>query len=304
MSPLNPFSRKIAALRGPVRGAAWMTLAALGVVVMAVLVRQLAVQIHPFEIALFRTLIGLIFLMPLMVRAGRTVLHSNNHRLFALRGVFSSIFLMCFFPAIAMMEIADAQALNFTEPLFGALLAVLFLGEPARPGRIAALLVGFCGALIILRPGVVPVSTGAMLMVAAAFASGASNTINKHLTRTDRSTTIVFYHAIYMTPAILIASLFVWTWPTPSQFLTLTAIGALGLLCQISYSRSFAVADATVVLPFHFTRLPFAAVLGYVVFAELSDIWVWVGGAIIFSAIFYISRSESRAERMQGRSDE
>lgn len=288
-------------LPGPVRGGAWMTLAALGVVLMAVLVRRLAVDVHPFEIAFFRTLIGLVFLMPLMVRGGRAAFVSNNHRHFALRGVFSSIFLMTFFPGIAMMEIADAQALNFTEPLFGAVLAVLFLGEPVRRGRIAAILVGFGGALIILRPGVVPISTGAVLMLTAAFASGASNSVNKFLTRTDHPDTIVFYHTIYMMPPVMAAALFVWTWPTFEQFLYLIAIGGLGVMCQLSFSRSFAAADASVVLPFHFTRLPFGAVLGYVVFAELPDIWVWVGGGVIFGAVFHITRSETRADKADKR---
>ncbi len=280
-------------LPGPVRGALWMTLAAISMTTMAVLVRHLAAEIHPIEIGFFRMLLGIGFLVPLMVREGPRALHSSSHRFFFGRSILTVIFLMTFFPGVALMEIADAQALTFTEPLFGAVLAIMFLGEPVRAPRIAAVLVGFAGALIILRPGFEVIGTGAVLMLIAALASAFGNTINKFTTRTDSPNTIVFYHAIYSTPLIFIAALFVWTWPTAEQFLWLLAIAGLGTVNQQAFSRAFAAADASMVLPFHFLRLPFGAALGYLVFAELPDIWVWIGAAVIFAATLVLARREA-----------
>ncbi len=280
-------------LPGPVRGALWMTVAAVSMTSMAVLVRNLAAEIHPIEIGFFRMLLGLIFLAPLMVREGRRVLYSRNHRFFFGRSILSLIFLLTYFPGIALMEIADAQALSFTEPLVGAVLAIMFLGEKLRPRRLVAVAVGFSGALIILRPGFEAIGGGAALMLIAALASAFGGTINKFTTRSDSPNTIVFYHSIYVIPTIFIAALFVWTWPTAEQFLWLLAIAALGTVNQQSFSRAFAAADASMVLPFHFLRLPFGAALGYIVFAELPDIWIWIGAAVIFAATLMLAHREA-----------
>lgn len=278
---------------GPVRGALWMTVGAVSMTSMAVMVRHLATDIHPIEIGFFRMVLGLGFLVPLMARAGTRAIHTRNHRFFQIRSIFTFIFLMTFFPGVALMEIADAQALTFTEPLFGAALAILFLGEPVRAQRIIAVLVGFAGALIILRPGFEAVGIGAVLMLIAALTSALGNTINKFATRTDSPDTIVFYHGVYAIPPIFIAALFVWTWPTAEQFLWLVAIAGLGTLNQQSFSRAFTAADASVVLPFHFLRLPCGAALGFIVFAELPDIWVWIGAAVIFAATLMLARREA-----------
>lgn len=271
--------------------------AAASFTVMTTLIRQTAPGVHPFEIAFFRALVNLVLMIPFALRAGRAGLQTNNHKVFLLRGVCGLGFLMTYFTGAALIPVADSQVLVFTSPLWGALLAVLFLGERVTVTRAQALAAGFIGVLIILRPGIVQISFGALLVLAGALAAAASNTIVKFTTRTDHPDAIVFYQMVYVTPMIFVAALWVWTWPTLDQLLLMSAVGFFATLNQRFLSRAYAAADATAVLPFEFARLPFAAILGFLAFAELPDMWAWAGGAVIFSASVYMVRRETRAPR-------
>jgi drug/metabolite transporter (DMT)-like permease len=134
-------------------------------------------------------------------------------------------------------------------------------------------------------------------VLAAALANATSNTIVKFTTRSDHPDTVVFYLTVYVTPMIFVPALFVWTWPNLGQLLLLIGVGVFATLHQRFLSRAFATTDATAILPFNFARLPFAAIIGFLVFDELPDIWVWVGGAVIFASSVYMAHLETREAR-------
>jgi drug/metabolite transporter (DMT)-like permease len=277
-----------------------MMAAALSFTIMTTLVRDVARDVHPFEIAFFRVLTNLVLMMPFVWRTGRDILTSGNHKAYVLRGLFGFLFLMTYFPGAALVPISDSQALIFTSPLFATAMAVLFLGERLRARRVTALVIGFCGAIIILRPGFDAVNMGALLVIIGAFANAASNVVVRHTTRTDHPDKAVFYLMIYTLPLITVPALLVWTTPTLEQLVVLVGVGFFATLNQRFISRAFAAAEATAVLPFDFVRLPFAALVGWIVFAEVPDIWVWIGGAIIFMASVYIAHREAQASRTGG----
>ncbi|MDA1324966.1 MAG: DMT family transporter [Proteobacteria bacterium] len=281
------------ALPGTVRAGVWMSLAGLSFAAMAVMIRVLAKEIPPLEIGFFRAFIAFLMMVPYAIRSGPGIWHSSNHKVFASRGVTGAIFIMCFFPGVALMEIADAQALTFTTPLYGMMLAMLFLGERLRVNRIIALAIGFAGALIIIRPGFQSVNIGAVLVLISALSGSGSGTLLKFATRSDPPDKTVFFHGLYMTPLTLVGALFDWQWPSLWQLVLLAVMAGLATLNQRFLSRAFAAADATAVFPFVFMRLPFGALLGFLVFQELPGIWVWLGGAVIFGAAFYLARQES-----------
>lgn len=272
-----------------------MSAAAAAFTIMTTLIREAAKGVHPFEIAFFRALVNLVLMLPFAIGTGSAGLKTNNHKAYALRGVCGLAFLMTYFTGAAIIPIAESQALTFTSPLWGTLLAVLFLGERLTLARALAVVVGFAGVLIILRPGVVQVSLGALLVLAGALTAAASNTIVKFTTRTDHPDAIVFYQMVYVTPLICVPALYVWTWPNLEQVLLMFGVGFFATLNQRFLSRAYAAADAIAVLPFEFARLPFAAVIGFLAFRELPDIWAWLGGAVIFSASLYMVRQETRA---------
>jgi drug/metabolite transporter (DMT)-like permease len=153
-----------------------------------------------------------------------------------------------------------------------------------------AIAVGFAGALIIIRPGFQSVSVGALLVLISALSASASGTLLKFITRNDPPDKVVFFHSLYMTPITLVSALFDWQWPTLWQLVLMLVMAGLATLNQRFLGRAFAAADATSVFPFVFMRLPFGALLGFLVFQEIPGIWVWVGGAVIFAAAFYLAR--------------
>lgn len=291
-------SERFSALPGPLRGGIWMMTGALCFTIMTTLIRDVAQDIHPFEIGFFRILTNLIFMMPFVFRVGlTTAFRTDNRKIYMFRALIGVIFLMTFFPGAALIPVSDAQALIFTAPLFATIMAVLFLGEILRVRRIVALIIGFAGALIILRPGFQEISLGAVLVLIAAGANATSHIIVKYAMRSDHPDQAVLYLSLYVTPLMLIPALSVWITPDWTQLGMMVAIGALATVNQRCITRAFASADATAVLPFDFARLPFAAVIGFLVFAELPDFWVWVGGGVIFVASVYIAHREAVAAR-------
>ena len=277
-----------------IRGGLWMTAAAGSFTLMTTLIREVAPAIHPFEVAFFRALVNLVLMLPFACRVGLRGLKTRNQKAYALRAICGLAFLMTYFAGAALVPVAESQALVFTSPLWGAVLAVLFLGERVTSPRVFALVAGFLGVLIILRPGIVAVSVGALLVLLGALAAAASNTIVKFTTRTDHPDAIVFYQMLYVTPLIMIPALWVWRWPTFEQFMLMVGVGFFATLNQRFLSRAYAAADATAVLPFEFARLPFAAVIGFFALSELPDVWAWTGGAVIFGASLYMVRKERR----------
>lgn len=273
--------------------------AAASFTIMTALIRVIAQEIHPFEIGFFRTITNLILMVPFVLRTGPTVFQTENHKVYALRGLIGVAFVMSYFSGAAMIPVSDSQALIFTSPLFAAALVVVFLGEKIRGRRMFALGIGFVGAMIILRPGFDAINLGAVLVLIGAMTNGASNALVKYTTRKDHPDTAVLFLMLYVTPLIALPTVFVWVTPSWEQLGFLLAIGFFATLNQRFLSRAFAAADATAVLPYDFSRLPFAALIGWFVFSELPDFWVWVGGAIIFAASIYIAHRESLASRRE-----
>lgn len=282
-----------------VQGGVWMTAGALSFTIMTTLIREVAQEIHPFEIGFFRCLTNLLCMLPFVFRTGSSIWQSVNHKVYIFRGVIGVGFLLTFFPGAAMLPVSDSMALFFTAPLFGTVLVLLFLGERIHTRRITALIVGFCGALIILRPGFDEVNIGSLLILLGALFTAASSSIVKYATRTDHPDKVVFYLMLYATPLILFPALMYWTTPTLSQGALMVGVGLLATLNQRFMSRAFAAADATAMFPFEFIRLPFAALIGWLAFSELPDIWVWIGGAVIFASSAYIAHREAQVKRLQ-----
>jgi len=283
-----------AILPGPLRGALLMTAAAASFAVMTVLVRHLAGTMHPFEIAFFRNLFGLFFMLPWLARNGFVGLRTQRFAMHGLRSLVGLAAMLSWFTAISLMPVADATALNFTAPLFTTMGAALVLGEEVGVRRWSAVIAGFVGAMIIVRPGFVEVGTGPILAIAAAgFMSMAALTI-KALSRTENASAMVLYMGLLMTPASLIAAWPVWTWPGPADWVWFVGMGLFATLGQLAMIRAFAAADASAVLPFDFSRLIFTALLGFLIFAEVPDLYTWIGGGVIFAATLYTAHRESR----------
>ena len=282
-------------LVAPVEGALWMVFAAAAFAGMAGVVRHVSGDLHPFEIVFFRNLFGLVFMLPWLAKSGLGVLKTRRLGLYTVRAVLNVIAMLAAFSALAMMPIADAMALSFTAPLFGTVLAALVLAEGVRLRRWAATGVGFLGAMLILRPGFGEMNPAALLALVGAAAVAATGTVIKMLSGTEPVNAIVAYMVIFLTPMSLVPALYVWTAPDLESLLWLAILGGLGTLAHIGVTRAFKAADASLVLPFDFVRLPFAALIGYAAFDERPDAWTWIAAAVIAGATLYVARSEAKA---------
>jgi len=256
-------------------------------------VKILSDDLHPIIICFYRCLMGLIIITPFVARNNFQALQTDNMRLQIFRALINIISMICWFSAIGMMHFEKATALGFTTPLFTTVLAVLILGEVIRFHRTAALLLGFIGILIIIRPGFMPFEFGTILMLIASFSFSFVLIFVKKLSATDSSLTIIFYHLLYMTPAFFILALFYWENINLNQLIIFALMGTSGLLSHWCLAQAFKLSDTTFVMPLQFTKLIWASLIGLFIFAEQPDIWTWVGGVVIFISVVYITYREA-----------
>lgn len=276
-------------------GIAFMVLSGFTNTVMISAIKALSTDLHPFQIGFFRCAIGFLVLAPAIWHGGGlSVLRTERLGLHVLRGALNAAGMLLFFWAVSLAPLATVSAINFTAPLFATLLAILLLGERVGARRWSALLVGFLGTLLILRPGAGGLGEGALLALASSFVWAGAMIAIKRLTATDGVLSITAWAALLVGLFSLLPALAVWSWPSWEQWGWLAAIGALGSAVQLCLSRAFALADTSVVLPFDFLKLVWAGLFGLILFAEIPDAWTWIGGSVIFASSIYVAYRERR----------
>ena len=243
-------------------------------------------------------------MLPWLAYRGLGALKTTRLRLYGFRTLLSVGAMLSWFSALAAAPIAEVTALSFTAPLFATIGAALILGESVRARRWTATAMGFLGVLIVVRPGLAEISPGAWLALMAALFMGASSLVIKSLSRTEDPNLVVFYMGLFMTPIVLVPALFVWQTPSLELWPWILAMGPVATFGHITLVRAFRAADASAVMPFDFTRLPFAALIGYFAFGEVLDAWGWIGAAVIVGSAVYIARREARLGRFGNAEDD
>ena len=280
------------------RGIVLMCLSTVAFSIMHGLVRFVSEVLPPFQIAFFRNIFGLAFLLPLLMRSRFAVLRTRQIGLHALRGVINMAAMLMFFTALSISPIAKVTALGFTAPIFMAILAVIVLGERFRIYRWSAIFLGFAGMLIILRPGLVVIDTGALLVIGSAVLWAVAMLIIKIQSQTESSLTIVAYMGIFLGVFSIAPALWVWQ-PFKLQTLGLMVlIGLFGSIAQMAISESLKETDPTALMPFDFLKLIWTAMIGAWFFAEIPDMFTWIGATVIFSSGLFIALRE-RSVRSQ-----
>ena len=201
--------------------------------------------------------------------------------------------MITWFSAIGIMHLEKATALGFTTPLFTTILAVIILKEVIKMHRITALLIGFLGVLIIIRPGYLPLDFATLLMLTASLSFSFVLIMVKKLSDVDSSLTIIFYHLLFMTPLTFIITIFFWEGINFSQLLIFILMASAGLISHWCLAQAFKLSDTTFVMPLQFTKLIWASIIGFYIFSESPDIWIWFGGIIIFASVLYIAYREA-----------
>ncbi len=279
-----------------------MLLSALAATAMIASVHHMADEMDTVQISFFRALFGFVVLAPVFLRHGWGPVRTRRLGLHALRGLLNAGAMISLFIALGLIPLAKFAALVFTAPLFVTVLALVFMGERIRGRRVGALVFGYAGTLLILRPGAGALDLGSLVVLAGASSWALAMIVMKVLARTESSLTATLYYGVFVTPVAFLVALPVWQTPSGGQWLWLAAIGTLGSLFQFCLSQALKEADATALMPLDFTKLIWAAVIGYLVFAEVPTVWTWTGGMMIFAAATYISYRERRISVSGGRS--
>ena len=294
---MRPLRAAVRALPPVVQAALLMIVGAACVAVQNGLIRAVSTDVHTFEVVFFRNLFGLAAMLPLLSGVGFGMFRAQRPGRLLMMSTWHVLGMVCYFLAIAYLPLAEVTALAFSKPLFATIGAALVLHEIVRARRWSAVALGFIGVLIVLQPGAQAISPYATLVLLSAVLGAATTLLIKRLTVTEAISTIVWYQALFATVLALPLCLLHWRMPDPGGWLLLIAIGILGTLSWLTQTRAYFLIDASAVVPFEFLRLPFAALVAYLWFAEVPSVWTWLGGALIFGATVYITEREARLAR-------
>lgn len=274
------------------RGGLWMVAAAASLTAMAACIRYLPAY-SVLLLIFLRNVINLALLAPSLLRRRAGVFRTRRLGAHALRNAFLYGGNVAWFYGVTKISLADVAALQFTSPLFTALIAAMFLGERLDGHRVLAIAAGLVGAVAIIRPGVVPFNSGTVLVLAAALLYSCAHVATKRLADTESGTTVVFFMSVTVLVYSAGPALAVWRTPEPQDLPAIVGLGVTGYATHYCITRSLAEADAAFVIAFDFFRLPFSVLLGWLLFTEALDLWTGAGALVIFAAGYYSTVREA-----------
>jgi drug/metabolite transporter (DMT)-like permease len=282
-----------------VRGMLWMAAAGVLFIVLNTMMKRLAHQLDPWMVGLLRYATGALVILGPTLRRGARALWPRAPRLQLLRGLFHAGGMMLWFAALPSVSLPELTAISFSGPVFICLGAVLFLGERMTGARWAAVLVGFGGVLLVLKPGTgsgfAGISPGMLMMLGTAPVFAGSYLVAKALAGRDRSEVIVLWQHLWVVMLLAPFALPHWAPPDALQWLLLVACGLFGAGGHYCMMRAFRVTDISAVQSVRFLELVWAAILGYLVFGSAPAGATVLGGAVILASTLLLARHESRA---------
>ena len=238
-------------------------------------------EVNVYVAGFFRFLFGFLIILPYILKSKFLNLPS----------------MLLYFSALVMMPIEKATAISFVVPFLVTILAVLFLGEKIYIYRSLALVLGFIGMLIILRPGIIDISLGVYMALASSFMWSVVIIITKSIAKDDSSMTILSYGYTYMTIFSFIIALFHWQTPGLQTLIYLFFGGLFGTLLHLCINHAYKLVDVSVTQPYSFLSLVFASLIGFYVFNETPDLFTWIGASVIFLGVLIISYREMKLEK-------
>jgi drug/metabolite transporter (DMT)-like permease len=264
---------------------------------MAIGGRQLSGGLTTFQILFFRSIVGLLIIGILLWRSGWRQIISEHFKIHVLRNLAHFGGQYGWFYGIAVIPLAEVFALEFTVPVWTAVLATALLGERITRARIAAIFLGMLGVILILRPGLAVVNPASLAVLGGAFGYALSHTLTRKLALTDTPLAILFFMTLIQLPLGFVTSIFDWNTPSALMVPWIIVVGVAALSGHYCMARALALADAIVVVPLDFLRLPLIACVGALVYREPVDWLVLAGGTIMFTGNLINIRAENKRNK-------
>lgn len=272
--------------------AGWLTL----MLVIAIAGREAMRELTVFQLMEMRSLIGLVLLWPLVRAAGGLpALRTQRLREHAVRNTVHYAAQYAWFAALTMIPLAQVVAIEFTMPIWIVLLAALFLGERITASKVLAVALGLLGVGLIVRPSTSGLSPGQLVALAAALGFAVSVTMVKSLTRTDSAVTLMFWMLVVQSLLGALPALWVWRWPSAATWGWVLLVAFCGTFSHYCMARALRHADATVVMPMDYLRVPLSALAGWLLYAERMDLLTVAGTALILGGNLLNLRPAGRA---------
>lgn len=302
MSPLSSFTNLIDNQAPVVRAALWTVLSAFFVVIYTSIAKHLARDLPIPVIVFVRCIFGMLLFVPYFLRNESSGLKTDQPLLMFSRGVSTMLALYCIFSAVSQIPIANVVAVQYAKPFVVAILAMIMLREIMTGPRWFTMAIGFAGMLLIIRPGGAGLTPevwhlGILLAIGAMCAEAYGTIVLKFLTRTNPPDRTVAYLVMGMLAASALPGIWYWQTPTLAQVAWLAVAAVSANVFQQCMARGFAAADATVVMPFEFSRLVFAAAFGAIFFGEIASIWTWIGGSVILCGALWLAHMEKKSKK-------
>ncbi len=279
----------------PIAGMLWMLAATVFFSLSFTLVKGLQdAGLTVFQAILFRQLLGTTIVLPVMLGSDIATLKTAIPFQHAKRATLGFLGMCTGYYSLVLINVGDSVALQFTLPIFTMIAAVLILGEKILSHRLIATLIGFAGVLIIVRPGFAELNLGIMMALSSAAFHAVSDTYARYLSRYDKVPTIMGFNFLFTIPLAAIPAVIYWEPVSLDIWPLLLAFGMAGISAQYCLTRSFSLAEASLVSPILFFRLPIVAVISWYAFDQLTEIWTWVGAGVIAIATTWMARVEVR----------
>jgi drug/metabolite transporter (DMT)-like permease len=259
-------------------------------------VRLLSDTMSSWQIVFIRAVFGTIGIGLFFLWTGLHKLKSRQMKVHVVRSTFNFVGMVMWFWALAHIELAKGIAIHFTMPLFIVLFAVIFLRERIGLYRLIAMLVGFGGVLIILRPGALDTGLPELAILSSAALYGGAVVFLKKVVADETPAAVTFYTNLFMALGCLVPTVILWAPLTAADILPVLGLSVCGLFAPFMVAVALRKADASMIAAFDFLRLPFTALFGFVLFAEVPDEFVWLGAAVIFASTYFIARREAKKQ--------
>ena len=254
-------------------------------------------DVNVYVAGFFRFFLGLVIILPYIIKNKDAVLKTTHLKQHFLRAILGLPAMLLYFSALVLLPIEKLTAISFVVPLIVTILAVFFLGEKIYIYRTLALILGFSGMLVIIRPGFVDISIGVYMVLFSALLWSINIIITKKISKDDSAITILAYQSIFMSLLSFFIVLFFWEMPNIKTFIYLILAAMCGTVLHLTLNHAFKLVDVSMTQPYSFLNLVFASIIGYFVFDEIPDLYTWIGALIIFTGVLIISYREMKLDK-------
>ncbi len=254
-------------------------------------------DVNVYVAGFLRFFFGLIIILPYMIKTNFLVFKTKHIKKHFIRSLLNLPAMLLYFSTLILLPIEKVTAISFIVPIIVTILAVFFLKEKIYIYRSLALIIGFGGMLIILRPGVIDISIGVYMALFSSLLWSIVIIITKKISKDDSSITILSYQSVFMTIFSFFIVLFFWEMPSTKTFVYLIFAAACGTILHLTLNHAYKLVDVSMTQPYSFLSLVFASLIGFFVFNEIPDLFTWLGASVIFVGVLIISYREMKLDK-------